>query len=88
MRPPYDISPRRCGAHEECELTLSLVLWHARAAIGFLVARSHSASSWVAGRASPRAVREVLIVSLAFLTLGSFGFVLGESLRVYFACRS
>jgi hypothetical protein len=27
MKPPYDISPRRYGAHEECELTLSLVLW-------------------------------------------------------------
>jgi MFS family permease len=61
------------------------------ATIGVLVASFPAgmvAGFWLAGRGvERRGVRSVLAVSLVLVALGSLGFVLGDSLAVYFAAR-
>jgi MFS family permease len=61
------------------------------AAIGFLVASFPAGmvvGFWLAGRAvARRGVRPVLVSSLGLVALGSLGFVLGDSLAVYFPAR-
>jgi MFS family permease len=61
------------------------------ATIGLLVASFPAgmvAGFWLAGRAvQRRGIRAVLVVSLLLVALGSLGFVLGDSLAVYFAAR-